>query len=222
LWAWRAITGVQKSRIYIYSIVGWTRPVGPGPKPPKKPPVKPPTPKGPYTRVTGTPRYCADYSIQRFNYRNYIDCGRWVQKVDPEARYFFFREQSNWHCSPCPTRYRGGTGYTSVDNNTNINIFSIRDPNPARWTRRWHRQIQNRYCGGYKKTNYKHRSIDACGRWVRQVDPEAKYFMYRLSGNFHCSPCPMYYNGSTTGTHADNSIMHIYRISGWSRPTYGW
>jgi hypothetical protein len=105
---------------------------------------------------------------------------------------------------------------------TNINIFYIRGARPAGWTRRWTRVVQNRYCGGYKKRAYNHRSIEACGRWVMSVDREAKYFMFRLSGNYHCSPCPMYYNGSTSGTHGDNSIMHIYRIQGWRRPTYGW
>jgi hypothetical protein len=197
----------KNTRIFIYRIIHWKAPTYVWQK---------------WYRRVVRHRYCTGYRRTLYSFRTVQQCGNWVRQVEPSIRFFFFRAQSNWHCSPCPTRYRGGTSYTAVDNRTNINIFYIRDSRPPAWTRRWHRIVQNRYCGGYKKTNHKLRSIDACGRWVRQVDPEARYFMFRLSGNFHCSPCPMYYNGSTTGTHADNSIMHIYRIQGWSRPTYGW
>jgi hypothetical protein len=140
-------------------------------------------------------RYCTGYRRTLYIFRTVQQCGNWVRQVDPRVRWFFFREQSNWHCSPCPSRYRGHpTQYTAVDNRTNINIFMIRNMGNPGWMR----------------------------RWVRSVDKEARYFMFRLTGNFHCSPCPMHYTGGTTRTHADNSVMHIYRITGWRSPKYRW
>jgi hypothetical protein len=70
-------------------------------------------------------RYCTGYKKTATNHRSVTNCANWVKSVDPEARYFFFREQSNWHCSPCPLYYKGNTTYTAVDRNTRIHIYRI-------------------------------------------------------------------------------------------------
>ena len=47
--------------------------------------------------------------------RTVADCAAWSAKADPSAKHFFFREEGNYHCSPCPLSYKGhatqGTGY---------------------------------------------------------------------------------------------------------------
>jgi hypothetical protein len=155
--------------------------------------------------------------------RTVAKCGEWVRNVDPNARFFFFRRQSNWHCSPCPPSYRGHpTTGTVQDKNTRISIYAIRPWRPAGWLHKYTVVHHHKYCRGYKKSAFNHRTIDACGRWVRSVDKEARFFMYRLNSNFHCSPCPMYYTGTTTHTVNDRSYMAIYRIKGWTPPSYGW
>jgi hypothetical protein len=70
-------------------------------------------------------RYCSGYKKTSHGFRDFNKCGDWVRKVDPEARFFFFRTQSNWHCSPCPLYYKGDTKYTAVDRNTRIHIYRI-------------------------------------------------------------------------------------------------
>ena len=52
--------------------------------------------------------------------RNIEECYNWVKQKDPTARYFFFRPQSNWHCSPCESTYLGGT-LGLKDNNIDVN-----------------------------------------------------------------------------------------------------
>jgi hypothetical protein len=121
-------------------------------------------------------------------------CAEWVRNVDPSARWFFFRRQSNWHCSPCPSSYRGSkTTGTAEDRNTRISIYEFRPWRTAGWLRIYNVIHTNYYCRGYKKSAFNHRTIDACGKWVQSVDPEAVFFMYRLNSNFHCSPCPMHF-----------------------------
>jgi len=100
--------------------------------------------------------------------RTVEQCGEWARNVDPNARYFFFRRQSNWHCSPCPPSYRGHpTTGTAVDRNTRISIYQFSPWVTAGWLRRWKVVQTNKYCRGYKKTSTSHRTIDACGKWVR-------------------------------------------------------
>jgi len=77
-----------------------------------------------YSRIH-THRYCTGYKKRAFNHRNVTNCANWVRSVDPEAKFFFFREQSNWHCSPCPLYYTGTVTHTAVDNNTRIHIYRI-------------------------------------------------------------------------------------------------
>ena len=40
-------------------------------------------------------------------------CYNWAKKADPTAKYFFFKPHdapnTNYHCSPCPSSYEGGT-----------------------------------------------------------------------------------------------------------------
>jgi hypothetical protein len=150
-------------------------------------------------------------------------CAEWVRNVDPNARWFFFRRQSNWHCSPCPPSYRGHpTTGTVQDKNTRISIYQFNPWRTASWLKTYRVVLTNKYCRGYKKSLFSHRTIHACGQWVRRVDPEAKYFMYRLNSNFHCSPCPMYYTGSTANTVNDGSYMNIYQITNWRAGQYKW
>ena len=44
------------------------------------------------------------------------DCYNWAKKADPTAEYFFFKpteaKNTNYHCSPCPSSYEGGTDGT--------------------------------------------------------------------------------------------------------------
>jgi len=44
------------------------------------------------------------------------DCYNWAKKADPTAEYFFFKpteaKNTNYHCSPCPSSYEGGTAGT--------------------------------------------------------------------------------------------------------------
>jgi len=67
-----------------------------------------------YKRVSNN-RYCHGYKKSAFNHRNVSACANWVKSVDREARYFFFRHEGNFHCSPCPQSYKGhpttGTGH---------------------------------------------------------------------------------------------------------------
>jgi hypothetical protein len=96
---------------YIYRIVGW-----------RAPRFKWHTT---YRRIS-VHRYCTGYKKKTFSYRNVVDCANWVRRTDKEARYFFFREQSNWHCSPCPHHYTGHpTTGTAFDKNTRIHIYRI-------------------------------------------------------------------------------------------------
>jgi len=100
------------TRIHIYKIRNW----------------RPPTYTwAPWYNRIQKHRYCQGYKKTSTGYRKVEDCGAWVKKVDPEARYFFFREQSNWHCSPCPLYYKGDTRYTAVDTRTRIHIYSIKN-----------------------------------------------------------------------------------------------
>jgi hypothetical protein len=97
--------------MHIYRIIGWRRPH-----------YKWHTT---YRRIA-VHRYCKGYKKRAFNHRNVTNCANWVRRVDKEARYFFFREQSNWHCSPCPHYYRGHpTNGTVMDKNTRIHIYNI-------------------------------------------------------------------------------------------------
>jgi len=97
--------------MHIYRIVGWT--------PPK------------YKWQTGykriaTHRYCTKYTHRAYNHRSVSACANWVRRVDKEAKFFFFRMQSNWHCSPCKYPYNGHpTTGTTEDRNTRIFIFRI-------------------------------------------------------------------------------------------------
>jgi hypothetical protein len=126
-------------------------------------------------------RYCTGYKKTSHGFRNFNQCGDWVRKVDPEARFFFFRTQSNWHCSPCPLYYKGDTRYTAQDFNTRIHIYRI-----LNWTapkQKWHdkavRVAYHRYCTGYKKTMTHCRTVSQCAEWVRNVDPNARWFFFR-------------------------------------------
>jgi hypothetical protein len=79
------------------------------------------------------------------------------------------------------------------------------------WTPLYRRVAFKRYCTGYKKSAFNHRTVEACGAWVRSVDREARYFFFRDQSNWHCSPCPLNYDGSTARTAVDNSYqMYTY------------
>jgi FPC/CPF motif-containing protein YcgG len=168
-------------------------------------------------------RYCTGYKKSAFNHRTVEACGKWVKSVDDEARYFFFREEGNYHCSPCPPSYKGhpttGTGHQ----NSRIYIYRILNWKPQAWTGKYNRVAMNRFCHGYKKSAFNHRNVTNCANWVRKVDREARYFFFRHEGNYHCSPCPQSYTGHPTrGTGKQNSRIYIYKIIGWTRPTYAW
>lgn len=82
--------------------------------PPRKPPIDDGGSKGggDWTIIVRG-RYCTGYRKSIFSKRSPNQCMNWVRKVDPWARFFFFRSEGNYHCSPCPTRYTGGTRYTA-------------------------------------------------------------------------------------------------------------
>jgi hypothetical protein len=205
-------TGYQNSKIYTYRILHWRQPTGSWSK---------------WYRRVAINRYCTGYKKPAFNHRTVENCGTWVRSTagDPYARYFFFREEGNYHCSPCPQTYRGhpttGTGYQ------NSRIYTYRILNwkrPVYPWEKWYRRVAlNRYCTGYQKSAFNHRSVINCANWVRKVDPEARYFFFREQSNWHCSPCPLYYTGGTQYTAEDkNTRIHIYKITGWRAPTFGW
>jgi hypothetical protein len=88
---------------------------------------------------------------------------------------------------------------------------------PTYTWQKWYRRIhRHRYCRGYKKTIYSHRTVENCGTWVRQIDPYTRYFFFRAQSNWHCSPCPQTYRGSTGGTVVDwNTNINIFYIFNW-------
>merc|ERR1711881_444056 len=149
----------------------------------------------------------------------------WVRRVDKGARWFFFRHEGNYHCSPCPTSYKGDWKQGTSHQNSSIYIYEIigwTAPRPD-WEDKYKRVANNRYCTGYKKSAFNHRNVIACANWVRKIDVYARYFFFREEGNYHCSPCPRTYTGHpTTGTARQNSRIYIYRIIGWRQPTWGW
>jgi hypothetical protein len=201
-------TGYQKSNIFTYRILNWRTPTYSWSRW--------------YKRVAFN-RYCHGYKNNIHSLRSVEACGRHVRSKAPEARYFFFREEGNYHCASCPLKYNGhpttGTGYQ----NSRIYTYRILNWRPPAWLKKYQRIVKGRYCTGYKKTSTKFRDLPSCARWVRQVDREARFFFFRHQSNWHCSPCPWNYNGSrTTGTAASNTRIYIYRIVGWTRPTYGW
>jgi hypothetical protein len=176
-------TGYQNSRIYTYEIIGWKFDETYGGK----------------VKIVARNRYCTGYKKRNMGLRNVISCMNWVQSVVPQAKYFFFRSEGNYHCSPCWWTYKGhpttGTSYQA----SRIYTYEITGHkfdetygNKVRVTAR------NRYCTGYKKSNYKTRSVEACLGWVRSISPWSRYFFFRSEGNYHCAPCPDRYRGHPT------------------------
>jgi len=199
-------TGHQNSKIYTYRILNWRMPDW----------------HRRYRRVA-TYRFCSGYKKSAFNHRTIDACAKWVQQVDKEARYFFYRFQSNWHCSPCPLKYRGHPTTGTSKQNSMIHTFRIIGWKPPVYTwAKWYRRIAiNRFCHGYKKSAYNHRTVEACGTWVKSIDDEARYFFFREEGNYHCAPCPTTYTGHpTTGTGHQNSRIYTYRILNWQPPAW--
>jgi hypothetical protein len=47
------------------------------------------------------------------------------------------------------------------------------------WSDKYIRRHIHRYCTGYKKTMTHTRTVSKCGEWVRNVDPNARYFFFR-------------------------------------------
>jgi hypothetical protein len=80
-------TASQRSRIYIYQIVGWSMPD---------------QTYGGRVRVISRNRLCNGYRKSAFNHRSVLACMAWVEKIAPHVKFFFFREEGNYHCSPCP------------------------------------------------------------------------------------------------------------------------
>jgi hypothetical protein len=174
-----------------------------------------PAPKPVNWKIVANNRYCTGYRKSAFNHRSVRNCYNWVRSVDKEARYFFFRHEGNYHCSPCPLSYTGhatqGTGYQR----SKIYIYRILGVKFEVW-KGPKRIAFNRYCTGYRKSIFSKRNVNACMSWVKQVDPHARYFFFRHEGNYHCSPCPKSYTGhATTGTGYQNSRLYIYEITGW-------
>jgi len=173
-------TGYQNSRIYIYRITGWRMPD---------------QTYGGKVRVISRNRYCTGYKKSNMGHRSVLSCLRWVRQVAPHVQYFFFREEGNYHCSPCPWTYKGhptsGTGYQ----NSLIFIYRIVG---WKFDETYGGKVQivarHRYCTGYKKSNMGHRNVLSCMRWVRSVAPHTRFFFFRSEGNYHCSPC----HGHTT------------------------
>jgi hypothetical protein len=80
-----------------------------------------------------------------------------------------------------------------------------------KWAPEYKRVAYNRYCSGYKKSAYNHRTVQACGAWVRSADKEARFFFFREEGNYHCGICPVTYTGhATTGTGRQASRIFTY------------
>jgi hypothetical protein len=96
-------------------------------------------------------------------------CGAHVKKADPYARYFFFREEGNYHCAACPPKYRGHPTIGTGKQNSRIYTYKIlnwRAPTYS-WSKWYKRTALNRYCTGYKQSAFNHRTVEACGKWVR-------------------------------------------------------
>lgn len=134
--------------------------------------------------------------------RSLDKCAAWARSQISDAKYFFFRKSGNWHCSPCPLNYDGTTTRTGVDNSYLMDTYEYKDYNVSyKWAPYYSRTAYNRYCTGYKKSAFNHRTVNACGAWVKSVDVDARHFFFREEGNYHCSPCPDSYTGhATTGT----------------------
>jgi hypothetical protein len=119
--------------------------------------------------------------------------------------------------------YTGTTAHT-VPDRSYMSIYRITNWSiNYKWKANYKRIHIHRYCTGYKKTSTSHRTVSNCANWAKSVDPEAKYFFFREQSNWHCSPCPLYYNGSTANTAEDkNTRIMIYKINGWKAPNFKW
>jgi hypothetical protein len=101
------------------------------------------------------------------NHRSLHACLRWVRNVDPYTQYFFFRHEGNYHCSPCPKSYRGGTSGTGYQNSRIYTYIIVGWKMPDQTYGGSVKIVaRNRYCTGYKKSAFNHRSVVACMRWV--------------------------------------------------------
>jgi hypothetical protein len=155
--------------------------------------------------------------------RSVVACLNWVAKTDPYVGYFFFRSEGNYHCSPCPKTYRGGTSGTASQR-SRIYIYQIIGWSMPDQTYGGKVRIvaYNRYCTGYKKSAFNHRSVLNCMKWVQSVAAHVRFFFFREEGNYHCSPCPWTYKGGNSGTGYQNSLIFTYQIVNFSfDETYG-
>ena len=53
------------------------------------------------------------------------------------------------------------------------------------------------------------KTVEDCYDWAKKADPTARYFTFRTSGNYHCSPCGKSYEGTLLTGLAD-SDMDVY------------
>jgi hypothetical protein len=97
----------------------------------------------------------------------------WVRRVAPHIRYFFFRQEGNYHCSPCPWHYKGSTSGTSADRSRIFIYMIVGWKFDESYGGRVKIVSRNRYCTGYRKSNMGTRSVVACMNWVRRIMPEA-------------------------------------------------
>ena len=69
-------------------------------------------------------RFCNHHGQSTYIYRQLQDCYEWVKEVSPQSRFFLFREEGNFECSPCDESYRGSQFDTTYQD-ARINIYQI-------------------------------------------------------------------------------------------------
>jgi len=93
-----------------------------------------------------------------------------IQRTSPEAKYFFWREEGNHHCSACPSSFTGHptNGSRSQTNHGKIKIHEIvcdmeEDCNEGA------EKCSGTKCAGYRGTQAKTTSGRTCQAWDQQT-----------------------------------------------------
>jgi hypothetical protein len=155
--------------------------------------------------ISAKGRYCSAHKNSKVNVPNLNDCLAHVRRTDPNALHFMYKGEGNRHCASCQSSYKGGNSATRTGKGFNA-YYVPKTFSGAK------RVAYNRYCVGYKKSAFNHRSVTACMNWVKSVDGSAKHFFFRHEGNYHCSPCPSSYVGTDARTGFQNSNIYTYAI----------
>jgi len=66
------------------------------------------------------------------------------------------------------------------------------------------------------------RTVEKCAEWVRNVAPDARWFIFRRESNWMCGVCPKTYRGTNpAGTHIALSWrISIYEFRPFNRASW--